>query len=139
MIWLLEQYISLRGIDQGHLGKYWKPDGVERIKENAVVQFLSFIQMERFCGSLIKHWDCQVLALCDHPALLNKDETRLLFRYICKTFSLNKKKLERQPFKMCVFSAPSPDSIARAEAIVSSIPGRATGAYSHSKVYETAL
>jgi hypothetical protein len=33
----------------------------------------------------------------------------------------------------------SPDSIAKAETIVNSIPGQATGAYSHSKVYETAF
>ncbi|XP_072980657.1 alanine aminotransferase 2 [Typha angustifolia] len=48
----------------------------------------------------------EVLALCDHPALLDKDETRALF---------------------------SSDAIARARQILGSIPGRATGAYSHSQ------
>jgi len=48
----------------------------------------------------------EVLALCDHPALLEKPETSALF---------------------------SSDSIARAQQILSSIPGRATGAYSHSQ------
>lgn len=48
----------------------------------------------------------EVAALCDYPALLDKDETHGIF---------------------------SSDSIARAESIISNIPGRATGAYSHSK------
>ncbi|KAL3675497.1 hypothetical protein R1sor_025445 [Riccia sorocarpa] len=50
---------------------------------------------------------CEVLALCDYPALLDKSETHALF---------------------------SSDAIARAYKIVDSIPGRATGAYSHSQV-----
>ncbi|GFQ07173.1 alanine aminotransferase 2 mitochondrial [Phtheirospermum japonicum] len=48
----------------------------------------------------------EVLALCAHPALLDKAETRGLF---------------------------SPDSIKRASGILAQIPGRATGAYSHSQ------
>jgi alanine transaminase len=48
----------------------------------------------------------EVLALCDHPALLDKAETRALF---------------------------SADSIKRASQILAQIPGRATGAYSHSQ------
>ncbi|KAL0463767.1 UNVERIFIED_CONTAM: Alanine aminotransferase 2, mitochondrial [Sesamum latifolium] len=48
----------------------------------------------------------EVLALCDHPALLDKAETRGLF---------------------------SADSIERAYEILHQIPGRATGAYSHSQ------
>ncbi|XP_004510570.1 alanine aminotransferase 2-like [Cicer arietinum] len=48
----------------------------------------------------------EVLALCDYPALLDKSETQGLF---------------------------SADSIERAWQIVEQIPGRATGAYSHSQ------
>ncbi|KAH6757981.1 alanine aminotransferase 2 [Perilla frutescens var. hirtella] len=48
----------------------------------------------------------EVLALCDHPALLDRAETRGLF---------------------------SADSIKRASEILTQIPGRATGAYSHSQ------
>ncbi|KAH7444325.1 hypothetical protein KP509_02G073800 [Ceratopteris richardii] len=48
----------------------------------------------------------EVAALCDHPGLLHKKEIQTVF---------------------------SSDAIKRAESIVSSIPGRATGAYSHSK------
>ncbi|KAJ3673202.1 hypothetical protein LUZ60_006576 [Juncus effusus] len=48
----------------------------------------------------------EVLALCDHPALLDKSETAALF---------------------------SSDSIERAWQILDVIPGRATGAYSHSQ------
>ncbi|XP_077240884.1 alanine aminotransferase 2-like [Tasmannia lanceolata] len=48
----------------------------------------------------------EVLALCDHPPLLDKDETHALF---------------------------SSDSIERAWQILDQIPGRATGAYSHSQ------
>ncbi|XP_072991312.1 alanine aminotransferase 2 [Typha latifolia] len=48
----------------------------------------------------------EVLALCDHPSLLDKDETHTLF---------------------------SSDAIARARQILGAIPGRATGAYSHSQ------
>ncbi|KAJ6816652.1 alanine aminotransferase 2-like [Iris pallida] len=48
----------------------------------------------------------EVLALCDHPAILDRDETHALF---------------------------SSDSIARAWEILDQIPGRATGAYSHSQ------
>ncbi|KAJ0983754.1 hypothetical protein J5N97_002110 [Dioscorea zingiberensis] len=48
----------------------------------------------------------EVLALCDHPALLDRDETHALF---------------------------SSDAIARAWEILDLIPGRATGAYSHSQ------
>lgn len=48
----------------------------------------------------------EVLALCDHPALLDKDETHGIF---------------------------SSDSISRAWQILDGIPGRATGAYSHSQ------
>ncbi|XP_031500467.1 alanine aminotransferase 2-like [Nymphaea colorata] len=48
----------------------------------------------------------EVLALCDHPCLLEKDETHGLF---------------------------SSDAIARAWQILDQIPGRATGAYSHSQ------
>ncbi|KAK4413718.1 Alanine aminotransferase 1, mitochondrial [Sesamum alatum] len=48
----------------------------------------------------------EVLALCDHPALLDKAETRGLF---------------------------SADSMERALEILHQIPGRATGAYSHSQ------
>jgi len=48
----------------------------------------------------------EVLALCDHPALLDKDETHGIF---------------------------SSDSISRAWKILDGIPGRATGAYSHSQ------
>lgn len=48
----------------------------------------------------------EVLALCDHPALLEKEETKSLF---------------------------SADAISRAKAILATIPGRATGAYSHSQ------
>uniref|UniRef100_A0A0C9SAS0 alanine transaminase n=1 Tax=Wollemia nobilis TaxID=56998 RepID=A0A0C9SAS0_9CONI len=48
----------------------------------------------------------EVLALCDHPALLDKSETHGIF---------------------------SSDSIARAWKILDGIPGRATGAYSHSQ------
>ncbi|XP_052477670.1 alanine aminotransferase 1, mitochondrial, partial [Gossypium raimondii] len=48
----------------------------------------------------------EVLALCDHPAILAKSETQALF---------------------------SADSIERARKILDQIPGRATGAYSHSQ------
>ncbi|CAM0957019.1 unnamed protein product [Alopecurus aequalis] len=48
----------------------------------------------------------EVLALCDHPYLLEKEEINSLF---------------------------SADSISRAKQILSSIPGKATGAYSHSQ------
>ncbi|KAL5702518.1 alanine transaminase [Ranunculus cassubicifolius] len=48
----------------------------------------------------------EVLALCDHPAILDKSETQGLF---------------------------SADSIERAFTILEQIPGRATGAYSHSQ------
>ncbi|CAJ1950641.1 unnamed protein product [Sphenostylis stenocarpa] len=48
----------------------------------------------------------EVLALCDHPAILDKSETHGLF---------------------------SADAIERAWQIVEQIPGRATGAYSHSQ------
>ncbi|KAL1814295.1 hypothetical protein DCAR_0518431 [Daucus carota subsp. sativus] len=48
----------------------------------------------------------EVLALCDHPAILDKSETQGLF---------------------------SADSIERAWQILDQIPGRATGAYSHSQ------
>ncbi|KAL4584475.1 hypothetical protein LXL04_009077 [Taraxacum kok-saghyz] len=48
----------------------------------------------------------EVLALCDHPSLLDKRETNSLF---------------------------SSDSIARALKILDQMPGRATGAYSHSQ------
>ncbi|CAM6087577.1 unnamed protein product [Calypogeia fissa] len=48
----------------------------------------------------------EVLALCDHPPLLDRSGTRDLF---------------------------SGDAIARARRVVDSIPGRATGAYSHSQ------
>ncbi|CAL0317985.1 unnamed protein product [Lupinus luteus] len=48
----------------------------------------------------------EVLALCDHPAILDRSETQGLF---------------------------STDSIERAWTIVDQIPGRATGAYSHSQ------
>eukprot|EP00249_Psilotum_nudum_P015029 c25128_g1_i2 orf=531-2000(-) len=48
----------------------------------------------------------EVLALCDHPSLLDKDET-------CSVFSA--------------------DAISRAWRIVDSIPGKAVGAYSHSQ------
>ncbi|KXG38639.1 alanine aminotransferase 2 isoform X2 [Sorghum bicolor] len=48
----------------------------------------------------------EVLALCDHPCLLEKEETKSLF---------------------------SADAISRAKQILATIPGRATGAYSHSQ------
>ncbi|KAJ4764641.1 Alanine aminotransferase 2 [Rhynchospora pubera] len=48
----------------------------------------------------------EVLALCDHPSLLEKSETRNLF---------------------------SSDSVARAQKILSYFPGKGTGAYSHSQ------
>ncbi|KAG2549365.1 hypothetical protein PVAP13_9KG269500 [Panicum virgatum] len=48
----------------------------------------------------------EVLALCDHPSLLEKEETKSLF---------------------------SADAISRAKEILAAIPGRATGAYSHSQ------
>ncbi|KAG1366389.1 alanine aminotransferase 2 [Cocos nucifera] len=48
----------------------------------------------------------EVLALCDHPSILDKSETHALF---------------------------SSDAIARARQILDLIPGRATGAYSHSQ------
>ncbi|KAK8664466.1 hypothetical protein V6N13_084255 [Hibiscus sabdariffa] len=48
----------------------------------------------------------EVLALCDHPSLLDRSETHVLF---------------------------SKDSIQRAWKILDQIPGRATGAYSHSQ------
>ncbi|TYI78440.1 hypothetical protein E1A91_D06G211900v1, partial [Gossypium mustelinum] len=48
----------------------------------------------------------EVLALCDHPAILAKSETQALF---------------------------SADSIERARKILNQIPGRATGAYGHSQ------
>ncbi|KAE8700733.1 Alanine aminotransferase 2 [Hibiscus syriacus] len=48
----------------------------------------------------------EVLALCDHPAILDKSETQGLF---------------------------SADSVERAWRILDQIPGRATGAYSHSQ------
>ncbi|XP_020256115.1 uncharacterized protein LOC109833002 [Asparagus officinalis] len=48
----------------------------------------------------------EVLALCDYPTILDRDETHALF---------------------------SVDSIARAWQILDQIPGRATGAYSHSQ------
>uniref|UniRef100_A0A0D3HD77 Aminotransferase class I/classII large domain-containing protein n=2 Tax=Oryza TaxID=4527 RepID=A0A0D3HD77_9ORYZ len=48
----------------------------------------------------------EVIALCDHPCLLEKEETKSLF---------------------------SADAISRATTILASIPGRATGAYSHSQ------
>ncbi|KAG8097121.1 hypothetical protein GUJ93_ZPchr0013g35412 [Zizania palustris] len=48
----------------------------------------------------------EVLALCDHPNLLDQEETKSLF---------------------------STDAITRAKKILARIPGRATGAYSHSQ------
>ncbi|KAK1368094.1 alanine aminotransferase 2-like [Heracleum sosnowskyi] len=54
----------------------------------------------------------EVLALCDHPAILDKSETQGLF---------------------------SADSIERAWQILDQIPGRATGAYSHSEVQHSIL
>ncbi|RCV42883.1 hypothetical protein SETIT_9G251000v2 [Setaria italica] len=48
----------------------------------------------------------EVLALCDHPCLLEKEEIKSLF---------------------------SADAISRAKQILATIPGRATGAYSHSQ------
>ncbi|XP_058108693.1 alanine aminotransferase 2-like isoform X2 [Magnolia sinica] len=48
----------------------------------------------------------EVLALCDHPSILDRDETHALF---------------------------SADAVARAWQILDQIPGRATGAYSHSQ------
>ncbi|KAK1288379.1 hypothetical protein QJS10_CPB19g01992 [Acorus calamus] len=48
----------------------------------------------------------EVLALCDHPSLLDRDEIHALF---------------------------SSDSVQRAQQILDQIPGRATGAYSHSQ------
>ncbi|KAL5211131.1 hypothetical protein ABZP36_006754 [Zizania latifolia] len=48
----------------------------------------------------------EVLALCDHPNLLDREETKSLF---------------------------STDAITRAKKILAQIPGRATGAYSHSQ------
>lgn len=48
----------------------------------------------------------EVIALCDHPSLLDKQETRALF---------------------------SSDAISRASSIIDRIPGRTTGAYSHSQ------
>ncbi|CAM6092490.1 unnamed protein product [Calypogeia fissa] len=51
----------------------------------------------------------EVVALCDHPALLDKTDSHGLF---------------------------SADAIARANQIVDSIPGKATGAYSHSQGIE---
>ncbi|CAN4098562.1 unnamed protein product [Withania somnifera] len=48
----------------------------------------------------------EVLALCDHPSILDKSETQVLF---------------------------SADAIDRAYQILEQIPGRATGAYSHSQ------
>ncbi|KAK1279904.1 hypothetical protein QJS04_geneDACA004831 [Acorus gramineus] len=48
----------------------------------------------------------EVLALCDHPSILDRDETHALF---------------------------SSDSVERAWQILDQIPGRATGAYSHSQ------
>ncbi|KAJ6711843.1 ALANINE AMINOTRANSFERASE 2 [Salix purpurea] len=48
----------------------------------------------------------EVLALCDHPSILDKSQTRSLF---------------------------SADAIKRARQILDQIPGRATGAYSHSQ------
>uniref|UniRef100_A0A452XY43 Aminotransferase class I/classII large domain-containing protein n=1 Tax=Aegilops tauschii subsp. strangulata TaxID=200361 RepID=A0A452XY43_AEGTS len=52
------------------------------------------------------HSSGRVLALCDHPDLLKKEEIKTLF---------------------------SADSISRAKQILALIPGRATGAYSHSQ------
>jgi alanine transaminase len=48
----------------------------------------------------------EVIALCDHPSLLDKRETRALF---------------------------SSDAISRASSIIDRIPGHTTGAYSHSQ------
>ncbi|KAH9618361.1 hypothetical protein KSS87_017224, partial [Heliosperma pusillum] len=70
----------------------------------------------------------EVLALCDHPYLLNKIETRRLFRkenavldllYACTYIPL-----------VTLYSG---DSIARANKILDQIPGRSTGVYSHSQ------
>ncbi|PPD82278.1 hypothetical protein GOBAR_DD20782 [Gossypium barbadense] len=71
-----------------------------------------------FADSVLQHWKSsvslsevnnlclRVLALCDHPAILAKSETQALF---------------------------SADSIEQARKILDQIPGRATGAYSHSQ------
>ncbi|KZV32567.1 alanine aminotransferase 2 [Dorcoceras hygrometricum] len=58
------------------------------------------------CVQLLIYFFIQVLALCDHPSILDKSETQGLF---------------------------SADSIERAFQIIDQIPGRATGAYSHSQ------
>ncbi|OEL31960.1 Alanine aminotransferase 2 [Dichanthelium oligosanthes] len=73
----------------------------------------------------------EVLALCDHPCLLDKEETKSLFRSSPNYFNV--------PLKhenLCISdgsSLCSADAISRAKQILASIPGRATGAYSHSQ------
>ncbi|CAN1287262.1 Alanine aminotransferase 2, mitochondrial [Linum perenne] len=64
----------------------------------------------------------EVLALCDHPVLLDKSETQGLFS-ISLTIAL---------MSDCLFSI-SADAIERAWKVLDQIPGRATGAYSHSQ------
>ncbi|KAG5538038.1 hypothetical protein RHGRI_025207 [Rhododendron griersonianum] len=59
----------------------------------------------------------EVLALCDHPAILDKSETQGLFRCVA----------------LLKVSHVSADAIERAWQILDQIPGRATGAYSHSQ------
>ncbi|CAI0473088.1 unnamed protein product [Linum tenue] len=64
----------------------------------------------------------EVLALCDHPAILDKAEAQGLFRFT----------ISNALSDSCL-SYASADSIKRARQILDQIPGRATGAYSHSQ------
>ncbi|VAH02059.1 alanine aminotransferase 2 isoform X1 [Triticum aestivum] len=70
-------------------------------------RYVNFVPAEfKVCSAGFLHGISQVLALCDHPDLLKKEEIKTLF---------------------------SADSISRAKQILALIPGRATGAYSHSQ------
>ncbi|MBA0658701.1 hypothetical protein Goklo_010885 [Gossypium klotzschianum] len=75
----------------------------------------------------------EVLALCDHPAILDKSETQGLFRIFTLAdykFSLT---IVPLPHVIWLVAFCSADSIERAWQILDQIPGRATGAYSHSQ------
>ncbi|KAG6516496.1 hypothetical protein ZIOFF_026961 [Zingiber officinale] len=89
----------------------------------------------------------EVLALCDHPSLLDKTEIHALFSNVndpvlknlvigfqCKFHSYYiKYVLSLASVQSKVICGTFADAIARAQQILDVIPGKATGAYSHSQ------
>ncbi|KAB5564049.1 hypothetical protein DKX38_004103 [Salix brachista] len=76
----------------------------------------------------------EVLALCDHPSILDKSETQGLFSARDK-IGLPIEMIDNYKDSHDSLSEwkPSADAIERAWQILDQIPGRATGAYSHSQ------